>query len=65
MKLTRVGEVLPDAGDTFNLRLAAQLSFRADFARHASDLARERIQLVDHRVDGVLELEDLARGLPP
>jgi hypothetical protein len=29
-----VGQVLPGAGDTGHLRLPAQLSFRADFARH-------------------------------
>ena len=43
-----------------HLRLAAQLAFRADLARHARDLGGERVELVDHRVDGVLQLEDLA-----
>jgi len=42
-----VGEVLPCAGHTGDLRLAAQLAFRTDFARHASHLRREGIQLVD------------------
>src|SRR5204863_311829 len=46
-----------DAGD---LRLAAQLAFRADLARHARDLRGERVQLVHHRVDGVLQFENLA-----
>ena len=55
-----VGEVLPRAGHAFDLRLAAELPFRADFARHARDFGGERVELIDHRVDGVLQLEDLA-----
>ena len=55
-----VGQVLPRTGDAGHLRLATQLSFRADLARHARDFRGERVELVDHRVDGVLELENLA-----
>ena len=55
-----VGEVLPRAGDAGHDRLAAELAVGADFARDAADFRRERVQLVDHRVDGVLQLEDLA-----
>ena len=55
-----VGEVLPRAGDAGHLRLAAELAFGADLARDARHLGGERVELVDHRVDGVLELEDLA-----
>ena len=40
--------------------LAAELAFGADLARHARHLRGERAQLVDHRVDGVLQLQDLA-----
>jgi hypothetical protein len=36
------------------------LAVGADFARHARDFRRERPQLIDHRVDGVLQLEDFA-----
>jgi hypothetical protein len=36
------------------------LPFGADLARHAGHFAGEAIQLVDHRVDGLLELQDLA-----
>ena len=43
-----------------HLRLAAELSFDADFARHARDFRGEGVELIDHRVDGVLQLEDLA-----
>ena len=55
-----VGEVLPRAGDAGHLRLAAELALGADLARHAAHLGGERVELIDHRVDRVLELEDLA-----
>src|SRR5690606_12651094 len=55
-----VGRVLPGAADARNLRLPAELALGADLARHAGYFAGERVQLVYHRVDGVLELEDLA-----
>ena len=40
--------------------LAAELAFGADLAGHAGHLDGEGVELVDHRVDGVLQLEDLA-----
>ena len=55
-----VGEVLPRAADAAHLRLAAELALGADLARHARHLAGEGVELVDHRVDRVLQLEDLA-----
>ena len=55
-----VGQVFPRARDTRHLRLAAELAFGADLARHARDFARERVQLVHHRVDGFLQLQNLA-----
>src|SRR5205823_4175162 len=55
-----VGEVLPDAGDALDARLPAELALRADLARDARDLCRERPQLVDHRVDRVLDLRPFA-----
>src|SRR6202043_2156313 len=55
-----VGEVLPGAGDAGHLRLAAELAFGADLARHARDLGGECVELVHHGVHGVLELQDLA-----
>src|SRR5690606_40009770 len=55
-----VGEVLPGTGDAAHLRLATELAFGADFTRHAGYLGCEGVQLIDHRVDGVFELEDLA-----
>ena len=55
-----VGEVLPDARNALDLGLTAELAFGADFARDASDLGGERVQLIDHRVDGVFQLQDFA-----
>ena len=55
-----VGQVLPGAADALDGRLPAQLSFGADLARDARHFVCERAQLVDHRVDRVLELENLA-----
>src|SRR5207237_116442 len=55
-----VGQVFPDPADPVDLGLAAQPALGADLARHARDFVGEGVQLVDHRVDGLLELEDLA-----
>ena len=55
-----VGQVFPRAGDALHLRLAAELAFGTDFARDAGDFRGECVELVDHRVDRVFELEDLA-----
>ena len=55
-----VGEVLPRAGHAGHDGLAAELALGADLARHAADLGGEGVQLIDHRVDRVLQLEDLA-----
>ena len=55
-----VGEIFPRSGDTGHLRLSAELSFRTDFAGHARHFAGERVELVHHRVDGVLQFENFA-----
>ena len=55
-----VGEILPRAGDARHLRLAAELAFGADLARDARHLAGKAVELIDHGVDGVLQLENLA-----
>src|SRR5262249_4793971 len=59
-RVDAVGEVFPGAGDAGDDRLAAELAVGADLARHARDFGRKGIQLVDHRVDGLLELKNLA-----
>ena len=55
-----VGEILPGAGHAGHLRLAAELAVGADLARHAADFRRKRAELIDHRVDGFLQLQNLA-----
>ena len=55
-----VGEILPGAGDAGDAGLAAELAFGADLARHARHFGREGVQLIHHRVDGVLQLENFA-----
>src|SRR5262249_52949011 len=55
-----VCEVLPCARHTRDLRLAAKLALGPDFAGHARHFCGERIQLVDHRVDRVLQVENFA-----
>ena len=40
MEFTLVGQILPDAGDAFHIRLPAELAFGAHFARHARHFAR-------------------------
>src|SRR5207249_2815636 len=58
-----VGQVPPGARDALDVGLAAEPPFGADFAGDAGDFVGEGGQLVDHRVDGVLQFEDLAAGV--
>src|SRR4029077_9162962 len=55
-----VGEVLPGPTHALHLGLTAELAFRADLACDARDLGSEGVELIDHRVDRVLDLEELA-----
>ena len=57
---TEFGQILPGAGDAGHDRLAAELAVGADLARHARHFGGKGAQLIDHRVDGFLELQDLA-----
>ena len=52
------GDQVTVLGNTGNLSLTAQFSFGADFTSHTSHFSSERVQLVHHRVDGVLQLEN-------
>src|SRR6185437_15047748 len=55
-----VGKVLPGAADTGYLSLAAELAFGSDFAGYAGDFTGEGVELIDHGVDGVFQLKNLA-----
>ena len=43
--------------------LAAELALGADLARHARHFGGEAVELVHHRVDGVLQLKNFALHL--
>src|SRR5439155_607613 len=55
-----VGQIFPGAGDTGHEGLAAEFTFGTDFARDAGDFRCKAVELVDHCINGVLELEDFA-----
>jgi hypothetical protein len=57
--IDRVRQVLPRPGDAGHVGLTAQHPLRADISRHAGHFVGERGQLIHHRIDGVLELQDL------
>ena len=61
----RVGKVLPGARHAGDLRLSAELAVGAHFAGDAGDFGGESVELVDHRVDRVLQLQDFALARPP
>ncbi len=60
-----VGEVLPRAGDPAHRGLATQVALGTDLAGHPGHLVGEGGQLVDHRVDGLLQLQDLPPRVHP
>src|SRR6202000_2619152 len=55
-----VGQVLPGTGDARHQRLTTQLTFGTDLASQTRYLGSESVQLVNHRVDGFLQLQNLA-----
>src|SRR5205085_134377 len=56
----RVGQIFPGSGDTADVRLTTEFSFATHFARDTRHFGCEGTQLVHHRVDRVLELQNLA-----
>ena len=60
-----VGQILPRAGDAVHVGLAAELSFGTHFAGHAGHFRGEGAELVHHRVDGVLQLQNFALHVAP
>ena len=53
-----VCEVLPGAGNTFDLGLTAELALGADFTSNTTHFRGETVELINHRVDRVLELRE-------
>src|SRR5256885_6652283 len=58
-----VGQVLPHPGHVTCVRLAAEPALGADLTGYPGHLVGEGRQLVDHGVDGGLQLQDLAAGV--
>ena len=58
-----IGEVFPRAGDAWHHGLTAKTSVGADLARNARHFGSECAQLIHHRVDGVLQQQDLAADI--
>src|SRR6185295_1028182 len=54
-----VGEILPRAGDTGHLCLPAELALGAHLAGHPAYFAGETVELIDHRIDRILQLQNL------
>ena len=63
MKLTLSVRSFHVPATPLHVGLPAELAFGADFAGHAGHFGGERAQLIDHRVDGVLEFEDFASDI--
>ncbi len=59
-RVHRIGQVLPGAGHAGHLRLAAQFSVGADFARHARHFGGENAELLNHGVDDVRRAQEFA-----
>src|SRR5262249_5952029 len=57
-RVDAVGQVLPGAGDARDFSLAAELAVGADLAGDAGHLGGEGVELIDHGVDGLFQLED-------
>ena len=55
-----IREILPGTGHAADIRLAPELSFRTDFACHTRDFRGERAELIHHRVDRILQLQDFS-----
>src|SRR5207253_6239565 len=59
-RIDAFGQILPGAGDAEHIGLPAEAPVGADLARDARHLAGEGVELIDHRVDGFLQLQDFA-----
>src|SRR5262249_46395033 len=55
-----VGQILPCPSHAGHGPLHTEPTLGADLARHAGHLGGETIELIDHRVDGVLQCKNLA-----
>ena len=61
----RVGEILPHAQHSLDLRLASQFAFGADLTRHAGYFRREHRELLDHGIDQPCRAQKLSPEREP
>ena len=59
-RVDRVGQIFPCAGHARDHGLAAEASVGAHLARHARHLGGERTELIDHRIGGLLQLQNFS-----
>jgi hypothetical protein len=59
-EIDRVRQIFPGSGHAGHNGLSTQFAVGADFAGHARDLRSEGAELIDHRVDRFLELQNFA-----
>src|ERR1700733_13623728 len=59
-RVDAVRQILPRPGDSRHKRLPAELSLGSDLASHSGHFGGKGAELVNHRVDGFLELKNLA-----
>src|SRR5439155_179005 len=62
-EIDALGQIFPNSAHVTNLRLAAELAFGADFPGNAGHFGCETPQLIDHGVDRIFELQNLAPHL--
>src|SRR5262249_23483778 len=55
-----VGEIFPGSGAVRRHPLTARLAVGTDFAGNTGDFGSECVELVDHRIDRVLQFQNLA-----
>src|SRR5262245_57937373 len=55
-----VGQVFPGPANALHVSLTAEPAFGSNLAGHAGHFRGERVELVDHAVDRVLQLQDFA-----
>src|SRR5215470_1254254 len=55
-----VSEIFPGTAHACDLCLASELTLGADLVRHPTDLAGKRVELIDHGIDRILQLQELA-----
>ena len=64
-RVDRVGQVFPCAANARHVGLAAELAFVPNLARHARRLGGECVELIDHGVERIFELQKPHRARPP